>query len=55
MRRSTLLAARRHFYEVAKRDIGIEVGASPEAYEWQLSKMARIGSDGSDDPAAGGA
>jgi hypothetical protein len=32
--------ARRNFYEVAKRDIGIEVGSAPEVYEWQLSKLA---------------
>jgi hypothetical protein len=30
--------ARRHFYEVAKRDIGIEIGDSSQAYEWQLGK-----------------
>jgi hypothetical protein len=46
--------ARRNFYEVAKRDIGVAVGASPEAYEWQLSKLTGIGSDESDDPAAEG-
>lgn len=32
--------SRRHFYETAKRDIGIEIGGSSEAYEWQLSKLA---------------
>jgi hypothetical protein len=31
--------ARRHFYEAAKRDIGVEIGDAPETYEWQLSKM----------------
>jgi hypothetical protein len=39
--------ARRNFYEVAKRDIGIAVGASPEAYEWQITKFDSIGIDGS--------
>jgi hypothetical protein len=33
--------SRRHFYEVAKRDIDIEVGSSSAAYEWQLSKLAK--------------
>lgn len=47
--------ARRNFYETAKRDIGIDVGASPEAYEWQLSKVAGAGIDGSGDPIATGA
>lgn len=42
--------ARRNFYEVAKRDIGIDVGASPEAYEWQLSKIAGTGIDDAGDP-----
>ena len=37
--------ARRKFYEVAKRDIGIEIDGSPEAYEWQHTKMANIGND----------
>jgi hypothetical protein len=37
---SAISEARRTFYEVAKRDIGIDVGASPEAYEWQLSTFA---------------
>jgi len=32
--------SRRRFYEVAKHDIGVEIGSSSEAYEWQLSKMA---------------
>ena len=30
--------ARRKFHEVAKADIGVDVGRMPEAYEWQLSK-----------------
>jgi hypothetical protein len=42
--------ARRNFYEVAKRDIGIDVGVSPEAYEWQLSKIAGTGIDDAGDP-----
>jgi hypothetical protein len=46
--------ARREFYEAAKKDIGIDVGASPEAYEWQLSKIAGASIDGSGDPTAAG-
>ena len=45
----TTSRARRHFYAVVKRDIGIELGDSPEADEWQISTMGCIGSDGSDD------
>jgi hypothetical protein len=41
---------RRHFYEAAKRDIGIEVGPSPEAYEWQLRRTTQSGLDDADDP-----
>jgi hypothetical protein len=47
--------ARRNFCEVAKRDIGVAIGGSPEAYEWQLSELTVIGSDEKDDPAAEGA
>jgi hypothetical protein len=42
--------ARRNFYEVAKRDIGIEVGGSPEAYEWQLSKLPDTDIGDTDNP-----
>jgi hypothetical protein len=41
---------RRHFYEAAKRDIGIEVGASPEAYEWQLRRTTQSGLEDADGP-----
>jgi hypothetical protein len=47
--------ARRSFYEAAKRDIGVAVGGSPEAYEWQLSKLTGVGRDENDDPGAEGA
>jgi hypothetical protein len=42
--------ARRNFYEVAKRDIGIEIGESPEAYEWQLSKVSHSDIGDTDNP-----
>lgn len=42
--------ARRNFYGAAKRDIGIDIGASPEAYEWQLSKTTDLGLDDVGDP-----
>lgn len=28
------------YYEAAKADLGISIGSAPEAYEWQLAKMA---------------
>jgi hypothetical protein len=31
---------RRAYYEAAKADLGIGIGSAPEAYEWQLAKMA---------------
>jgi hypothetical protein len=31
--------ARRDFYQVARRDMGIAASVSPESYEWQLSKL----------------
>ena len=37
--------ARRHFYEAAKADIGIAIGASPETYEWQLTKVVPLDGD----------
>jgi hypothetical protein len=40
--------ARRNFYEAAKGDIGIDVGASADAYEWQLSKTTDLGLDDGD-------
>lgn len=42
--------ARRNFYVVAKKDIGIEVGGSPEAYEWQLSKLPDTDMGDTDNP-----
>jgi hypothetical protein len=30
--------ARRRFYEAARRDLGVALSRSPEAYEWQFSK-----------------
>lgn len=36
---NSISQSRRHFYEVAKCDIGIEIGDSSEAYEWQLGKL----------------
>ena len=33
--------ARRAYYEAAKPDLGISVGSAPEAYKWQLAKMAK--------------
>lgn len=33
--------ARRDFYEVTRRDMGIAMSVSPESYEWQLSKLVR--------------
>ncbi len=30
--------ARQRFYEAAKRDIGVAVGRTTEAYEWQMAK-----------------
>jgi hypothetical protein len=43
--------ARRNFYETAKGDIDIDIGASSEAYEWQLSKTTDLGLDDVGDPA----
>jgi hypothetical protein len=40
--------ARRNFYAAAKGDIGIDVGASADAYEWQLSKTTDLGLDDGD-------
>jgi hypothetical protein len=37
--------ARRRFYESAKADIGIAIGESPEAYEWQLSRLVPVDGD----------
>ena len=35
---TTTGVGRRRFYEAAKRDIGVAVGHTTEAYEWQMSK-----------------
>lgn len=37
--------ARRRFYEAAKADIGITIGASPETYEWQMTKVVPVGGE----------
>lgn len=37
--------ARGVFYEAAKRDIGVDVGGSSDAYQWQQSSMAKIARD----------
>ena len=34
--------ARRGYYEAAKADLGISIGSAPEAYEWQLAKIAEM-------------
>ena len=34
--------ARRGYYEAAKADLGISIGGAPEAYEWQLAKIAEM-------------
>jgi hypothetical protein len=36
---------RRAYYEAAKADLGISIGSAPEAYEWQLAKMAKEGAE----------
>lgn len=33
--------ARREFYEVARRDIGLAIRGSAQSYEWQVSKLLR--------------
>lgn len=37
----TVSQTRRAYYEAAKSDLGISIGSAPEAYEWQLAKLAR--------------
>jgi hypothetical protein len=37
--------ARRAYYEAAKADLGISIGSTPEAYEWQLAKMAKASTE----------
>jgi hypothetical protein len=39
---ATASKARRRFYEAAKADIGIAIGAAPESYEWQLAKLVPV-------------
>ena len=34
--------ARREFYKVAKKDLGIAIGDDPASYEWQLAKLVPI-------------
>lgn len=37
--------ARSAYYQAAKADLGITVGSEPEAYEWQLAKLAKIATE----------
>jgi len=37
--------ARGAYYRAAKADLGIGIGDAPEAYEWQLSKMAKAATE----------
>jgi hypothetical protein len=34
--------ARRAFYQVAKKDLGIAIGDDPASYEWQLAKLVAL-------------